>query len=136
MSSGAEATHKGTILIVDDEPANLAECDVEMTRRVVANLVANALKFTPSAGTVTVAVSTNDSLARVEVHDTGPGIPPEYLGKIFDKFGQVEASKERKKFSTGLGLAFCKLAVEAHGGTIGVESEEGKGSTFWFELPR
>lgn len=85
---------------------------------MVANLVGNALKFTPSAGTVTVAVSTNDSLARVEVRDTGPGIPPEYLDKIFDKFGQVEACKERKKFSTGLGLTFCKLAVEAHGGTI------------------
>jgi signal transduction histidine kinase len=117
-----------------DGPVTIS-CDTELTTRVIANLLGNALKFTPSSGDVTVAVLGKDGGARVEVRDTGPGIPPEYLGRVFDKFGQVEARKERKKFSSGLGLAFCKLAVEAHGGTIGVESEVGSGSTFWFELP-
>jgi signal transduction histidine kinase len=73
---------------------------------------------------------------RVEVTDTGPGIPLEYQKRIFEKFGQVESRKEGQKHSSGLGLTFCKLAVEAHGGTIGVESEGGRGSTFWFTLPK
>jgi len=71
----------------------------------------------------------------IAVTDTGPGIPPEYHGKIFEKFGQVEARSHGQKHSTGLGLTFCKLAVEAHGGRIGVESAVGQGSTFWFVLP-
>ncbi|MBT3376005.1 MAG: hypothetical protein HN742_29720 [Lentisphaerae bacterium] len=75
------------------------------------------------------------SLLDVRGTDTGPGIPPEYRDRIFEKFGQVEGRAEGKKYSTGLGLTFCKLAVEAHGGQIGVDSEAGKGSTFWFGLP-
>ncbi|MDI6828600.1 MAG: ATP-binding protein, partial [Armatimonadota bacterium] len=71
----------------------------------------------------------------ISVSDTGEGIPKEYHARIFDKFVQVETKGSRKKLSTGLGLTFCKLAVEAHGGTISVESELGKGSTFTFTLP-
>lgn len=63
----------------------------------------------------------------------GPGIPPEFHGKIFEKFGQVE--NRQRQLGAGLGLAFCKLAVEAHGGRIGVQSEVGHGSTFWFTIP-
>jgi two-component system, sensor histidine kinase and response regulator len=74
-------------------------------------------------------------MVRTTVTDTGPGIPPEYRERIFEKFGQVEGRQEGKKYSTGLGLTFCKLAVEAHGGQIGVDSEIGHGSTFWFTLP-
>ena len=75
----------------------------------------------------------NPSEIRVTVTDVGPGIAPEYHQKIFEKFGQVEDRNNR--VGTGLGLAFCKLAVEAHGGRIGVDSEVGKGSTFWLVLP-
>ncbi len=67
--------------------------------------------------------------------DSGPGIPPEYLERIFEKFNQVENRISGKYHSTGIGLSFCKMAVEAHGGVIGVESELGQGSTFWFTLP-
>jgi PAS domain S-box-containing protein len=108
-------------------------CDATIIRRVIANLVSNALKFTPKTGDVRVSVTSDATLARVSVTDTGPGIPREYHARIFEKFGQVEG--RRQVHSTGLGLTFCKLAIEAHGGTISVESEPGKGSTFSFVLP-
>ena len=111
-----------------------ASFDRDVIVRVVSNLVANALKFTPKEGRVTLRVGERRGGACVEVVDTGRGIPPEYHAKIFEKFGQVEARQQKQHLGTGLGLAFCKLALEAHGGTIGVESVVGKGSTFWFVL--
>jgi hypothetical protein len=72
---------------------------------------------------------------RVTVTDRGSGIPPEFHSRIFEKFVQVESRIPKPTHSTGLGLAFCKLAVEAHGGQIGVESQVGRGSTFWIDLP-
>ncbi len=71
----------------------------------------------------------------MKVVDRGRGIPPKYKNLLFQRFQQVEASDARKKGGTGLGLAICKGIIEAHGGTIGVESEEGKGSCFWFKIP-
>lgn len=108
-------------------------CDAELTSRVIANLISNALKFTPAEGRVQISVSARGDEAMVSVSDTGRGIPPEFHERIFEKFGQVEARKVRH--STGLGLAFCKLAVQAQGGRIGVHSEPGQGSTFFFSLP-
>ena len=67
--------------------------------------------------------------------DTGPGIAADFHRKIFDKFAQVDTTTSARNHTTGLGLAFCKLAVEAHGGRIGVDSQEGNGGTFWFTLP-
>ena len=113
----------------------MANCDPALIRRVIGNLLGNALKFTPESGSITIGVSRTDGRPRVDVADTGPGIPADFIGRVFDKFSQAGEGRARKRYSTGLGLAFCKLAVEAHGGSIGVVSEVGVGSRFWFELP-
>jgi signal transduction histidine kinase len=110
-----------------------ADCDGALVRRILDNLINNALKFTPSDGVVEVSLTKSNGEARVAVRDSGCGIPPEYHANIFEKFSQVQGVAELR--GTGLGLAFCKLAVAAHGGAIGVESELGQGSIFWFTLP-
>ena len=112
----------------------LASADPDLLERVLINLLGNALKFTPPTGKITLSVVPEGERARFAVRDTGPGIAPEFQSKIFEKFGQVESRAKGHKFSTGLGLTFCKLAVEAHGGRIGVQSEVGKGATFWFVI--
>ena len=111
--------------------------DESKLRRVLVNLLGNALKFTPAGGTVTVQVwpSKNGASLVFSVSDTGEGIPAEAFERIFEKFGQVESRQGGRTMSTGLGLAFCKLAVGAHGGQIGVRSVPGKGSTFHFTVP-
>jgi two-component system sensor histidine kinase/response regulator len=111
--------------------------DEDKLRRVLVNLLGNAVKFTPEGGTITLGAKLMPSggMLRFTVTDTGEGIPQEAFERIFDKFGQVESRKRGRKMSTGLGLAFCKMAVEAHGGQIGVESELGRGSTFFFTVP-
>ena len=111
-----------------------AKVDPDLMRRVIANLVGNALKFSPRGGEVRVDVVGAASGVELRVSDQGRGIPPEYHQRIFEKFGQANGGATKVR-SSGLGLTFCKLAVEAHGGTIGVESEEGAGSTFWIRLP-
>ena len=110
------------------------EADPDLLERVLINLVGNALKFTPFDGKITLDAQPANEKTKFSVTDNGPGIAPEFQDKIFDKFGQVENRQQGAKFSTGLGLTFCKLAVEAHGGTIGVNSEVGVGSEFWFEI--
>ena len=110
--------------------------DREIVSRVIQNLLGNAIKFTPDAGgIIRLGIEAAADRVRVTVKDNGPGIALKYRKKIFEKFAQLELSAVHKRYSTGLGLTFCKLAVEAHGGSIGVDGEEGKGSSFWFELP-
>jgi signal transduction histidine kinase len=112
-----------------------AAVDRDAIARVIQNLVTNAVKLTPPGGDVRVSLRTKGEALRVEVTDHGPGIAAEHHPKIFEKFGQLDTNVRQSIPSSGLGLYFCKLAVEAHGGHIGVDSEIGKGSTFWFELP-
>jgi signal transduction histidine kinase len=135
MSFGKAARGHHITAQVPDHPVCVC-CDAGLIERTITNLIANAIKFTPSGGALLLKVEELQDRVKVSVEDTGPGIPEEYHRKIFDKFGQVQAQQERRVFSTGLGLAFCKLAVEAHGGTIGVDSVVGEGSTFWFQLPK
>lgn len=108
--------------------------DPEITVRILVNLLSNALKYSPPDSTITVrTLSTGDSRVTFSVTDQGPGIPSEWVEKVFDKYAQVEARKEGA--STGLGLTFCQLAVEAQKGRIWIESELGKGTTVLFNLP-
>jgi signal transduction histidine kinase len=111
--------------------------DEDKLRRVLVNLLGNAIKFTPSGGQLRVEARLSEDQKSIvfSVSDTGEGIPAAAFECIFEKFGQVESRKAGRMMSTGLGLTFCKLAVEAHGGHIGVESAEGEGSTFCFALP-
>jgi signal transduction histidine kinase len=106
--------------------------DQKRLSRTLVNLIANAIKFT-RAGTVTITASQDEPQSiRFAVRDTGSGIPADAFERIFEKFGQLDAAH---RVGTGLGLAFCKLAVEAHGGHIEVESTMGVGSTFSFTIP-
>lgn len=115
-------------------PALVADRDLVL--RVLQNLLGNAIKYTDEfQGRVTIRLLETSAGARVEVCDNGRGIPAEDQPRVFDKFYQVEARQKRRPHSSGLGLTFCKLAVELHGGSIGVTSEEGIGSVFCFELP-
>ena len=106
--------------------------------QVLLNLLSNAIKFTTDGGRVTLSARLGDGgrHVRVAVSDTGIGIAPHDQAKLFQEFVQLDATPSRRYEGTGLGLALSKRLVELHGGTIGVESELGKGSTFWFTLPR
>jgi signal transduction histidine kinase/CHASE3 domain sensor protein len=106
--------------------------DRDRLLQVLGNLLDNALRFTPEGGTVTVRARPQGDLVRVEVADTGPGIPERHVAHLFEPFYQA---RQAGRNTAGLGLAIAKGIVEAHGGTIGVETAEGRGSTFWFTLP-
>jgi signal transduction histidine kinase len=118
------------------EPVTFS-CDAEKLRRTLVNLLGNAIRFTPQGGAITVSIEpeAGERMLTFRVSDTGPGIPAEAFDRIFEKFGQVEAAANGQKLSTGLGLTFCKMAVETHGGQIWVESELDRGSTFAFSIP-
>jgi signal transduction histidine kinase len=111
-------------------------CDPDLISRVVTNLVGNAFKFTPPGSQVRVALISEVDRVRFTVTDSGPGIPVEFRGKIFEKFGQAPLGQAVGVRSSGLGLTFCKLAVEAHRGKIGMENAETGGARFWVELFR
>jgi signal transduction histidine kinase len=108
--------------------------DERRLTQVLINLVGNAIKFSDT-GSVEVTVKAVDGVFDVAISDTGPGIAPEDQAKIFEEFQQVDNSITRKKGGTGLGLAIAKRLIEMHGGTIGVESVLGRGSTFRIKLP-
>lgn len=104
--------------------------------QVFGNLINNAIKFTPKGGEIEVGASQeNATEAKVWIKDSGMGIPPQEIEKLFDKYRQTASGKTSKHKGTGLGLVICKMIVESHGGRIWVESEEGKGTTFFFSLP-
>ncbi|MFH1501845.1 MAG: ATP-binding protein [Candidatus Eisenbacteria bacterium] len=108
--------------------------DEQRVRRVIDNLLLNAVKFTPADGDVEVLVASSDEEAQVTVRDSGPGVPRHVREHIFEKYGQADDSSG-DRMSVGLGLAFCRLVVEAHGGRIWVDFEPGHGNAFTFALP-
>ena len=109
--------------------------DAMRVEQVLTNLVGNAIKFTAPGGAIAVRVRRDGDDARIEVVDTGVGIAEADLGRIFEKFEQADMSTTRNAGGTGLGLSISKALVEAMGGQIGVDSQVGRGSTFWFTLP-
>ena len=131
---GAEAKHIAlTNTASDDLPS--VSLDRERIAQVVGNLLENAIQHTPEDGTVSVSVEGVPAGVRVEVRDTGVGIPPGDVDLVFERFHRVDPSRARATGGTGLGLTIAKQLVEAHGGRITVESKPGEGSTFSFELP-
>jgi signal transduction histidine kinase len=109
--------------------------DRELVRRVLENFVSNGLKYAGTNGWVAIQFETECDHCRCTVSDNGAGIPEIFLEKIFEKYAQAEQKVASTGKSSGLGLAFCKLAVEAMGGEIGAEIRPGKGGYFWFRLP-
>jgi K+-sensing histidine kinase KdpD len=107
--------------------------DEDMILRVLINLFENASKFAPSESAISVTVKVKKNWVQVEIHDKGAGIPAAYHERIFDKFTQLRV--KGKPGGLGVGLAFCRITVEGHGGRIWVKSDTGKGSTFYFTLP-
>ncbi len=121
-----------------DVPADLPriEGDADMIKQVFINLISNAIKYSPRGTTVTVAAREEAVNILVSVADQGVGIPKDEIGNVFDKYFRARSQKESKMEGLGLGLAIVKNIVEQHGGGVRVESHEGKGSTFYFTLPR
>ena len=123
------------LVLVSEIPETLSTVTGETgrLRQVLVNLIENAIRYT-SEGQITVSVSDEDQFQRVKVIDTGVGMPREHLAHVFERFYKVERS--RRDDGTGLGLAIVKHIVQAHGGDVSVESEEGVGSTFEFTIPQ
>jgi len=127
--------HGVRIAFESDAPDVSVDLDAERITQVLVNLLANAVNYSPRGGQVRVRVHRTEAGVRTAITDTGPGIPEEFRDRIFEKFAQADSSDHRQKGGTGLGLSISKAIVREHGGHIGFESELGRGSTFYFELP-
>ncbi len=126
-----QAQKKGAFLSIKTESDNLmVKADKSLLSRILQNLVNNAFKHTTKGTNVTMSAKRDGENIVFSVTDNGPGIPGKYKDKIFDKYFQIETGDKRKKHGIGLGLTFCKMATEAQGGKIWVESQEGKGTSF------
>jgi signal transduction histidine kinase len=136
QSAHATAKEEGLVLVEDFEP-DLPPVWGDRSRldQVFANLIQNAIKFSPDGGTITVRLCSEPEGVRADVIDQGIGIPEDQLTRIFERFYQVDGSSKRRFGGTGLGLTIVQEIVEAHGGTIGVQSRLDVGTTFSFTIP-
>jgi PAS domain S-box-containing protein len=112
-----------------------AEVDHDRMVQVLVNLLSNAIKFTPNGKTVTLGLAQLHGRVRLSVTDEGPGIPPDFRDRVFERFAQADAADTRPKGGTGLGLSISRAIVQEHGGTISFETETGKGTRFVVEVP-
>lgn len=129
------AGERGISIEIENEITGEVCVDAQVVRLVLLNLVDNAVKFSPPGKRVHVNAFVRNAEIVTEVSDEGPGIPPEALPTLFRRFHQLDMSATREAGGLGLGLGLSKALIEAHGGTIGVRTEPGKGSVFWFRLP-
>ncbi|MCK3685833.1 tetratricopeptide repeat-containing sensor histidine kinase [Maribellus sp. YY47] len=135
MEVALYVTEKNLMLEFPEDKLQLVNADGKLLRRIFSNLLGNAVKYAPSNSTITVTQRMeDDKVVRLGVHNLGPAIPREQQENIFKRFRQYESRDMGVNTSTGLGLSFCKMAVEIHGGEIGVHSDE-NGTEFWFTLP-
>ena len=136
---GPQAGAKDLSLILESDQNRedlVLAVDPDRIRQILLNLVSNAVKFTASGSvTLRTGYTATEGLLRVEVSDTGAGISADHQERLFKRFSQIDGSMTRTQSGTGLGLAICKGLAEAMGGRIGMSSEAGVGSTFWFEIP-
>jgi len=133
-----QARQAGVALRLDLPPgAERVEAALDQDRmvQVFSNLLSNAIKFTPAGKAVTLGLAQRPGWARLSVTDEGPGIPPAFQGRIFERFAQADGADSRRRNGTGLGLSISKAIVEEHGGTIGFETRAGMGTRFTVELP-
>lgn len=133
-SMNHQAAAKAISLVgISDKIFATAFCDQDRIAQVVLNLIGNAIKFTPEGGTIRLNLEQSDTEIKISISDTGPGISPDQMRKIFGRYAQIN-NKDRQ--GLGLGLYISKMLVEAHGGKLSVKSTVGQGSTFEFTLPR
>lgn len=131
------AKSRGLEVRIELESPGKIECDRDLLWRVLENLVDNSLKYAPQGEHVTLRAKGSDEVCEIRVSDHGPGVPEAYRERIFEKYARLDADANRHaRTSRGLGLLFCRLAVEAHGGQIWVEANEPKGASFCIRLPR
>lgn len=131
-----QTSERHSLVLEIPETLPLVKADSDRLKQVLANLVSNAIKYSPEGGTVTIAAEDQGAAIAVRVSDQGLGIAPEAQSKLFTKFYRVDNASTRKIGGTGLGLALVKAIIEDHGGQVAVESEPGRGSTFSFTLPK
>ncbi|MEM9455747.1 MAG: HAMP domain-containing sensor histidine kinase [Myxococcota bacterium] len=129
------ASNKQTTVTIESTDSPTVHGDLRKLVQVLANLISNAIKYGPPDSTVIVGSEQRGDRVRLSVSDQGPGIPPEECSRLFQPFGTTSVKATGGEKSTGLGLLIARKVVEAHAGTIGVETELGMGSTFWVELP-
>jgi len=132
------AAKAGVVLAHDwdvDAAPVAASIDADRMEQVLTNLLSNAIKFTPSGKTVTLGLALQSGKACLWVSDQGPGIAPEFQGRVFQRFAQADGADSRTRGGTGLGLAISKAIIEEHGGAIGFTTAPGQGTRFTVELP-
>lgn len=129
------AEEKGITLVEQVPPELMLQGDADYLIRLFINIIDNAIKYTPPGGEIKVQAARNGQNVQTRISDTGPGIPPEHLPALFDRFYRVEADRARRSGGAGLGLSIAYEIVRAHNGDISVESEPGRGTTFTVDLP-